>query len=195
MIAEARLVTEEESLPLPDVLRGFFFGTSGFELFPYGFGQQAQVVEFSRAAQPLRAINHYTLAVDVFGHLAEQKNREIAELVVLAEAAHGVFVDGVIFKLLRRDEARPSALGGKRTGGDGVDADVVLGPLDREGRGEGKDAGLGAGGRNHVTRAAIRGSVGGGDIQDIAAQLFGNAAASEGLGAVKCAIKNDADDG
>src|ERR1700732_3817495 len=74
--------------PCPNKL---FFRAPGFELVPGGIGNHAQVVEFSGAPQPLSAVNHHALSIDVFGHIAQKKCGEIGKLIMFAEALHGVF--------------------------------------------------------------------------------------------------------
>ena len=75
-----------------------FFRAGGFHLFPERFGEHEQVVEFAGALQPLAAVNHYTFAVDVLRHVANEERGEISQLVVFAEALHGIRIAGVIFE-------------------------------------------------------------------------------------------------
>ena len=156
-------------------------------------GNHRQIVEFARAAQPLPAVNHHAFAIDVFGHVADQEDREIGEFVVFAEALHRMLLEGILFVLLGRNQPRPRAFGGERSGRDRVHADVIFGPFHRERSGHRQDARLGASGRHNVTRATICRGVGRGNIQDIAAEFFGDTPPGEGLGAMKSAVEDDAD--
>lgn len=77
-----------------------FFGPGGFELFPNGIGEHAQIVELTGTTEPLTAVNHNAFAIDVFGHVAEEKRGEIGKFFMFAEAFHGMAIQGMLFELL-----------------------------------------------------------------------------------------------
>ena len=56
-------------------------------MIPHGFGQEPQVVELACSFQPLAAINHHTLAVNVFRHIADQKGGEVGEFLRVYQTA------------------------------------------------------------------------------------------------------------
>src|SRR5215831_9270526 len=168
-------------------------GTGGLKLFPGFFRQQGQIVEFAGATQPLAPVDHHALSVDVLRHVAQEKGSEVRQFFMLSEALHGMFADGVFFKLLRRNEPRPSALSGKRAGGDGVYANMIFRPFNGEGGRHRENAGLGAGRGHHEAGATVGRGVGGGDVEDSAAEFLGEALFCEHLRAVKRAVENNAD--
>src|SRR6185437_7666989 len=68
-------------------------------------------------------------------------------------------------------------------------------PLDRERASHGEHSGFGASGRNDKPGAAVRGSVGGGDVKDITGLLGGDPATAERECAMERTLKDDPNHG
>src|SRR5580704_13955217 len=118
----------------------------GFDPVPGVVGEIDEVIEFTCTAEPEGTIDHDAFAVDIVGLMAEEVDGKIGEFVVAAEALHGMVVFCALFEIFRGEEARESAFGGERAGGDGVEPDVMPGPFDGERAGHSEDAGFGASG-------------------------------------------------
>src|SRR5580698_10686657 len=68
--------------------RGKLFFACCFERVPGSLGHIDEVIELSRTAQPLSAVNHDALAVDVTGLLAYELGGKIGEFLGPAKAFH-----------------------------------------------------------------------------------------------------------
>ena len=88
-----------------------------------------------------------------------------------AKTLQRIRISAVSFHFGGRHETGPRAFRGKRTGGDGIEANLVLAPLHRERSGEREYACFRAGRRNNVAGAAIGGGVGGDDAENVAGLL------------------------
>src|SRR5215218_8218006 len=114
-----------------------------------------EVVELTGAAQPLAAVDDDALAVDVGDAVRDEKDGEVGELGVVADAPHRDAFDERLGQLLRGQQPLPRALCREGTGGDGVDADPVARPLDGERTGEREHARLGRRRGDDETRARL----------------------------------------
>src|SRR5207249_641867 len=125
----------------------------------------------------------------------EEERGEIGQFFVPSKAFHGVLIFTVLFELFRRHQAGPGPFGGKRSRSDGVDPDVILGPLHSQRGGHGQYSRFGARRRHYEAGATIRCRVSGHNVQNISTEFLSDPPLAEYLSAVKGAIQDDANNG
>ena len=109
-----------------------FFLAGGFHGFPGGFRERGRSLNSPapRSHWPPSMTTHSPLMY--WRHIAEEECGEIGEFFVAAEALHGIGICcACSSNCFEGHEARPGAFGGKRAGGDGVEANFVFAPTRR----------------------------------------------------------------
>src|ERR1035438_8734502 len=165
-----------------------------FDRLPVFFFQySSEIAEFSCALQEFAAVHADDFTIDIAGAVAHQKGGEIGEFFDGAEAVLRVAVEGNLLEAGMGKDAGECALGGDRTGSDGVHADSAVAPFHCQAASESFDTSFRDGRRDDVGRAYWR--VGGGDAEDRAGMRGFEPAASAGHRAVEGSHQDDADDG
>src|SRR5579884_2410795 len=89
-------------------------------------------LEAAGAAGRQTAVNRHAGPRDIVGGFAEQKGGQSGQLLVTAETPGGNRLLPALLKFGRRNQLLPGSRRGKRPRSDGVDANAVAGPLDRQ---------------------------------------------------------------